>query len=156
MLLIEIIAAYFENTRPLYGETFLYIIAYSSTILDCVSWMKLMANFTHQMLFNIKSNGVHRLWSSYDGDYEECSLLGCDAVWVLLEPTSRSKEAMHTSETSVLTRSTQLHIPEDGIVQLVFSQDYAVWGSVKFLLALAIKYLDSIFSEIHDRNCIPS
>jgi hypothetical protein len=27
---------------------------------------------------------VRKSWGYHGGDYEECSLLGCDAVWLLL------------------------------------------------------------------------
>jgi hypothetical protein len=93
------------------------------------------------------------------GDYEECRLLGCDTVWVLLKideseeriasmirvirisdtvfrplcsvlrllvtakvvpsstiPVTLMMEAIHSSETSVLIRAPQPHIPEDAIL----------------------------------------
>jgi hypothetical protein len=30
---------------------------------------------------------LYKIWGFPGGDYEECCLLGCDAVWLLLEPT---------------------------------------------------------------------
>jgi hypothetical protein len=75
---------------------------------------------------------------------KKCRLLECDVVWLLLEPTFRGNisppssqkrnselgttlavtskvltlmmEAIRSSETSVLIRATQRHIPEDGIL----------------------------------------
>jgi hypothetical protein len=44
----------------------------------------------------------------FNGLNGECCLLRCNAVWLLLE-------AIHSSETSVLTLATLRHIPEDGI-----------------------------------------
>jgi hypothetical protein len=53
---------------------------------------------------------------------EEWRLLGYDAVWLLLEPTSsliRSAlimDEIRTTETSVQTRATRRHISEDSIL----------------------------------------
>jgi hypothetical protein len=69
---------------------------------------------------------------------EQCGLLGCDAVLLLHKTTLRRKlsppplvtanvpssqtlftlmmEAMRSSETSIHSRATRLHIPEDGIL----------------------------------------
>jgi hypothetical protein len=67
------------------------------------------------------------IWGFYGIDYEEYRLLGCGAV---CEPTFRRNisspsstlkiEAIRSSETSVHTRSTRRHIPEDGILQLIY------------------------------------
>jgi hypothetical protein len=32
---------------------------------------------------------VFRIWGLHDGDYKECRILGCSAMWVLWEPTFR-------------------------------------------------------------------
>jgi hypothetical protein len=47
-----------------------------------------------------KKGTLCKIWGFHGGDYEECCLLGCGA-----------------SETSVHTRSTRRHIPEDDILQ---------------------------------------
>jgi hypothetical protein len=46
----------------------------------------------------------------HDGDYEECRLLGCDAVYLLME-------AIYLFETPLLPRTTRRYIPEDGTLQ---------------------------------------
>jgi hypothetical protein len=48
---------------------------------------------------------------------EECHLLGCGAhaVSLLVDFSTLKMEAIHFSKTSVHTRSTRRHIPEDGI-----------------------------------------
>jgi hypothetical protein len=83
-----------------------------------------------------------KIWGFHGGDYEEWCLLGCYEVWLLWEPTFRRniapvflrsvrrllvtasvvpssliivtlmKEALSSSETSVLTISTRRNIPE--------------------------------------------
>jgi hypothetical protein len=47
-------------------------------------------------------------------DYEECSLLGCDAVWLLLEGKYRHHHDGGDTflETLVLTKATRRNIPE--------------------------------------------
>jgi hypothetical protein len=69
------------------------------------------------LLMICKILGIH------GGDYEECRLLGCDTVWLLLRTVYRSSPILvtlmmliHFSETSVLIRGTRRSIPEDGIL----------------------------------------
>jgi hypothetical protein len=77
------------------------------------------------------------IWGFHGCDYEECRLMGCNAVWLLYEVSFRSvlwllvtanvdpssflvipmMEPVRSPETSVLTWSTWRHIPEDGIIQ---------------------------------------
>jgi hypothetical protein len=77
----------------------------------------------------------------HGGNCEECRLVVCDAVLLLQEPTFRRNasyptsgwkvtanvsssrilttlmtEAIHSTETSVLTKVARCHVPEDGIV----------------------------------------
>jgi hypothetical protein len=80
-----------------------------------------------------------KIWGYHGSDYEECSLLGCYAVWLYILVFLRSvrrllvtasvvpispirvtlmMEALRSSETPVLTRATQRDVPEDGIILL--------------------------------------
>jgi hypothetical protein len=47
----------------------------------------------HYVLYSINELGnwlmLCKILGFLGSDYEECSLLGCDTVWVLLEPTFR-------------------------------------------------------------------
>jgi hypothetical protein len=78
----------------------------------------------------------YKIWSVHGSDYDECRLLRCDAVWLLLEPTlvflhsvltanvdpswlilfTLMMVATRFSEMSVPTRTILRHIPEDGIL----------------------------------------
>jgi hypothetical protein len=105
----------------------------------CVVWGYSLVNLT-------VSKYKSRILGLHGGDYEECRLLGCVAVWILQEPTFRRNvflrtvvqsvskrltlfsvayffsalkmEATRSSETSVFTRCTRRHIPNDGILQV--------------------------------------
>jgi hypothetical protein len=75
-----------------------------------------------------------KIWGFHSCDYEECHFLGCDAIWLFLVqllvttivvPSSLllstlMMEVIHSSETSVLTRDAQCHIPEDSILLMIY------------------------------------
>jgi hypothetical protein len=46
---------------------------------------------TKQYILGEQRSSLYRIWDFHGGDYEECHLLGCGAVWVLWEPTFRRK-----------------------------------------------------------------
>jgi hypothetical protein len=99
----------------------------------------------------------------FHGDYEECRLLGCGAVWLLLLVFRRSflqllvaasfptslilstvmMEAIRSSETSVLTKSARHHIPEDGILHFLNSvrHSYATQNR-----STGVRYYVSLFT----------
>jgi hypothetical protein len=55
-----------------------------------------------------------KIWDFHGGDYEECCLLGCDAVWLLQEPMFRKIVLPPSSgrQELVFRRATRRHIPE--------------------------------------------
>jgi hypothetical protein len=90
---------------------------------------------------------AYNIWGFHGGDYEKCRLLGCDAIWLhsvvqlpvttyvafrSLIPFTLMMEAIHPSETSVLTRATQ----KTAIVMVItyFSTSIRVgsWYIVRF------------------------
>jgi hypothetical protein len=47
--------------------------------------------FNLRLLLQIQTEELYRTWGFHGSDSEESRLLGCGAVWVLLEPTLRRK-----------------------------------------------------------------
>jgi hypothetical protein len=66
---------------------------------------------------------LYKIWGFHGGDCEECRLLRRDAVWLLM------REAIRSSETSGLTRTTRRHVPEDGILQYIRSFLTPLWSN---------------------------
>jgi hypothetical protein len=66
---------------------------------------------------------LYKIWRFDGSDYEECRLLLCDCVALVRIVASERlivtlvMEAIRPSETSLLTRATQRHITEDGILE---------------------------------------
>jgi hypothetical protein len=81
-----------------------------------------------------------KIWGFHSGDCGECRLQACYAVWLLqllftanvpssLTLSSLMMEAMHSSETLLLTRGTRRHIPEYGILSHSGPQHSRHWRS---------------------------
>jgi hypothetical protein len=127
-------------------------------LLKCISFKKFYRK--------IKWIKVCRIWDFHSSDYEECHLLGCVLlvtanVTGLLILFILMMEAVHSSETSVLTRTRQCHIPEDGWISdicykwcatgchnVTLNQYHSV---IMYLLHVSIQ-LDHHQSESQNRN----
>jgi hypothetical protein len=74
-----------------------------------------------------------KIWGFHGDDYEECCVLGCDAMWLLLELTSiiRVKRISELGTTVTSTRAAGCHIPKDGILQTISSLPIYVSGLSK-------------------------
>jgi hypothetical protein len=99
---------------------------------DSLQWSVLLKTEELQwmtMSYVTKLQDPRDQWPRWKAFLEECSLLGCDIVLLLLEPTfwrnvsppsslilsTLMMEVVHSLETFILLRATQCHIPENGI-----------------------------------------
>jgi hypothetical protein len=89
-------------------------------------WVNITQSWAFQRLWwsGMWRSVVCKIWG-FHGDYEECRLLGCGAVWAELPPHAGSSlanfstlkmEAIRSSKSSVHTRPPGRHIPEHDVL----------------------------------------
>jgi hypothetical protein len=131
-------SAYFANSATVNGWSTLFrnmrALLQDQTVSHLKRQKTMLLSFLHSYSVRpVKNLQPCKVWGFHGGDYEECRLLGCYALWLL--------KTQRFGGTSALTRAIWCNILEDVILRFTVS-----FGRVGFIIGTISKVSNNIYT----------